>query len=138
MRRGGAGGLQERFGGEVVGVGVAGALAGEDTDAAAEADTLGRRLDQGLVDTERGGGDGLEVEVGVVATRRESLCEAALDEAFGDAELIGKVALVVGSGSSHLHLMIGNPAGCGNGPHYTDLTGYREESGTFTGRNGLG
>ncbi len=41
---GGAGGAEEAVGGEIVGVGVAGALAGEDTDAAAEADALARRI----------------------------------------------------------------------------------------------
>jgi hypothetical protein len=77
--RGGAGGLEERVGGEVVGVGVAGALAGEDADSAAEADALGGGLDDGLVDAERGGGDGLEVEVGVVAPGGEGFGEAALN-----------------------------------------------------------
>ena len=111
----GAGGLEESVGGEVVGVGVARALAGEDTDAATEGDALGGGLDERLVDAERGGGDGLEVEVGVIAPGGESFGEAALDEAFGDAEFRGEVVLVVGGGDSHLHLMIGGGCGCGNG-----------------------
>ena len=40
----GARGAEEAVGGEVVGVGVAGALAGEDADAAAYADALARRF----------------------------------------------------------------------------------------------
>ncbi len=80
----GAGGMQQALGREVVGVGVAGALAGEDADAAAYADALGGGLDERLVDAERGGGDRLEVKVGVVAAGGERLAEAALHEAFRD------------------------------------------------------
>ena len=54
---GGAGGLEQALGAEVVGVGEAGAFAREHADAAAYADTLAGGLDQALVDTERGGGD---------------------------------------------------------------------------------
>ena len=111
---GGARGLEECVGGEVVGIGVAGALAGEDADAAAEADSLRGGFDEGLVDAEGGGGDGLEVEVGVVAPGGESFGEAALDEALGDAELRGEVLLVVRGGNGHLDLMIGAQGGCGN------------------------
>ena len=93
---GGAGGAQQAVGGEVVGVGVAGALAGEDADAAADADALAGGLDQGLVDAERGGGNGLEVEVGVVAAGGERLAEAALHQALGEAELLDEISLVVG------------------------------------------
>jgi hypothetical protein len=94
--RGGAGGAQEAGAGEVVGVGVAGALAGEDADAAADADALAGGLDQRLVDAQRGGGDGLEVEVGVVAAGRERLAQATLHQALGEAKLLNEVALVVG------------------------------------------
>jgi hypothetical protein len=96
---GGAGGVEQALGAEVVGVGVAGALAGEDADAAAGADALAGGLDDLLVDAERGGGDGLEVEVGVVAAGGERLAQAALQQALGDAEfLLKKIALVVFAG----------------------------------------
>ena len=94
--RGGAGGAQEAVGGEVVGVGVSGALAGEDADAAADADALAGGLDQRLVDAKRGGGDGLEVEVCVLAAGRERFAQATLHQALGEAELFNEVALVVG------------------------------------------
>ena len=79
----GAGGAEEAIGGKIVGVGVAGALAGEDTDAAADADALRCGLDQGLVDAERSGGNRLKVKVGVVSAGGECLAEAALHEALG-------------------------------------------------------
>ena len=112
---GGARGAEEAVGGEVVGVGVAGALAGEDTDAAAEADALGGGFDEGFVDAEGGGGDGLEVEVGVVSAGGEGFAEAALHEALGDSEFFDEVALVVWRWEGHLLLMIGAGDGCGNG-----------------------
>jgi hypothetical protein len=59
--------VEQALGAEIVSVGVAGALAGEDADAAAGAGALAGGFDDLLVDTERGGGDRLEVEVGVVA-----------------------------------------------------------------------
>ena len=51
---GGARSFKERVGGEVVGIGVAGALAGEDTDAAAQTDSLRGGFDEGLIDAEGG------------------------------------------------------------------------------------
>ena len=60
---------QQAVAGKVVGVGVAGALAGDDTDAATYADSLACGFDERLVDAERGGGDRLEVEVRVLASR---------------------------------------------------------------------
>ena len=78
---------------EVVGVGVAGALAAEDANAAAGADALAGRLDDLLIDAQRGGGDRLEVEVGVVAAGRKSLAQAALQQPLGDAEFFKKVSV---------------------------------------------
>ncbi len=72
-------------------------------------------FDEGLVDAEGGGGDGLEVEVGVVATGGESFAEAALHEALGDSQLVDEVTLVVGGWEGHLLLMIGVRGRCGNG-----------------------
>jgi hypothetical protein len=53
--RGGAGGVEQALGAEIVGVGVAGALAGEDADAAAGAGALAGGFDDLLVDAQRGG-----------------------------------------------------------------------------------
>ena len=52
---GGTGGTQKTVGGEVVGVSEAGAFAGDDADAAADADSLAGGLDEGLVDAQGGG-----------------------------------------------------------------------------------
>ena len=93
---GGAGGAQEAVGGEVVGVGVSGALAGEDTDTTADADALAGGLDQRLVDAQRGGGDGLEVEVRVLAAGGERFAQATLHQPLGEAELFNEVSFVVG------------------------------------------
>jgi hypothetical protein len=93
--RGGARGLEQALGGEVIGVGEAGALAGEHADAAAHADALRGGLDDALVHGERGGGDGLEVEVGELAAGGEGFAEAALEQALGQAEVREEVALVV-------------------------------------------
>ena len=90
--------MEQALGAEIVGVGVAGALAGEDADAAAGAGALAGGFDDLLVDAERGGGDGLEVEVGVVAAGGEGLAEAALEQALGDAEFLKKVAFMAGDG----------------------------------------
>jgi len=61
-----AGGTHEPFGGKVVGIGVAGAIAGADANPAAGADALAGGLDQRLVDRDGGRGDGFEVEVGEI------------------------------------------------------------------------
>ncbi len=98
----GARGAEQAVGGEIVGVGVAGALAGDDADAAAYADALAGGLDEGLVDAERGGGNGLEVEVGVVAAGGEGLAETAFHQAFGETEFLDEVAFVVRGGNCHL------------------------------------
>ena len=91
---GGAGGVEQALGAEIVGVGVAGALAGEDADAAAGAGALAGGFDDLLVDAEGGGGDGLEVEVGVVAAGGEGFAQAALEQALGDAEFLEKITFV--------------------------------------------
>ncbi len=92
--RGGAGGAQQAFGGKVVGVGVAGSLAGDDADAAAGGDSLAGGLDEGFVDADGGRGDGFEIEVGVVASGGEGFAEAAFEEALGEAELFKEVPLL--------------------------------------------
>ena len=93
----GFGGVDEALGAEIVGVGVAGAFAGEYADAAAGAGTLAGGFHDLLVDAERGGGYGFKVEVGVIASCGECLAEATLQEAFGDAKFLEKVTAMAGS-----------------------------------------
>ena len=94
----GARGAQQAVGGEVVGVGVAGALAADDADAAAGADSLAGGLDERFVDADRGRGNRFEVEVGVVASGGEGFAEAALEQPLGDAEFVEEIFLVLRSG----------------------------------------
>ena len=98
--------MEQALGAEVVGVGVAGALAGEDADAAAGAGALRGGFDDLLVDAERGGGDRLEVKVGVVAAGGEGLAEAALQQALGEAEFLKEIALVAGDWGREAGLVI--------------------------------
>ncbi len=58
---GGAGGVEQAIGAEIVGIGVAGALAGENANAAAGTVALRGGLDDLLVDAEGSCGDSLEV-----------------------------------------------------------------------------
>ncbi len=74
---------KEALGGKVVRVGVAGALAGEDADAAADADALRGGFYEGLVDAERCRGNGLKIKVRVVAASGECLAETAFHQALG-------------------------------------------------------
>ena len=75
--RGGLGGVEQALGTQVIGVGVAGALAGEDADAAAGAGALAGGLDDLLIDTEGDRCDRLEIEVGVISAGGERFAEAA-------------------------------------------------------------
>src|SRR5271170_2396318 len=95
-QRRGAGGAKQAFRREIVGVSIAGALTGDDANAAAGADSLAGGLDQRLIDADRGRGDRLEVEVGIVAAGGERLTQAAFEEAFGKAEFLKKIAFVGG------------------------------------------
>ena len=57
---------------EVVGVGITRPLAADDAHAATGTYALRRRLHHRLIHTQRGRGQVLEVEIGVIATRRQS------------------------------------------------------------------
>ena len=69
--RSGFRGVQDALRREIVGIGVSGALAGDDANAASGADALGGGLDEGLVDADGGRVQIFEVEVGVSSARRE-------------------------------------------------------------------
>ena len=95
--------MQQPLGAEVVGVGVAGALAGEDADAAAGADALAGGFNNLLVHAQRGGRNRLEVEVGVVSASREGLAQATFKKPLGEAEFVEKIAFMTGvRGSSRI------------------------------------
>jgi len=76
---GGLGGVDEALGAEIVGVSVAGALAGEHTNTAAGAGSLASRFDDLLVDAERGSRNRFKVKVGVIAAGGESFAQAAFE-----------------------------------------------------------
>ena len=101
-QRRGAGGAQQAFARKIVGVGVAGAFAGDDADAAAYADALAGGLDQGFVDAERGRGDRFKIKVGVLAAGGKRLAQAAFHQAFRQAKFLDEIAFVVGCGYGHL------------------------------------
>jgi len=82
--------VEQALGAEVVSIGVAGALAGEDTDAAASAGSLRSGFDDLLVDAQRGGRNRFKVKVSVVSAGSERLAEAAFEQPLGEAELIEK------------------------------------------------
>ena len=81
-----AGGLADLFRGEVVAVGVAGALAGDDADADAHGNALRGALDHGFIDADGAGLEVLEVEVGVIAALGQSFTQIALQVLPGDIE----------------------------------------------------
>jgi hypothetical protein len=94
-QRRGARGFEQAIGAEVVGIGVAGALAGENANAAADADALRGGLDDAFVHAERGRGDGFEVEIRELAAGRKGLPEAAFQKPLGQSEMGQEVTLVV-------------------------------------------
>ena len=65
----GAGCAEKAVARVIVGIGIAGTLARDDADAAPYADPLARRLDQRLIDTQRGGRNRLKIKISVVASR---------------------------------------------------------------------
>ncbi len=94
---GGACGVNQALRAQIVGVGVAGAFAGEDADAAAGAGALAGRFDDLLVNAQGDGCNRFKVEVGVIAAGRKGFPEAAFQQALGNSELFEKVPLVSGS-----------------------------------------
>ena len=84
----GARGVQNAVGRKIVGVGVSGALAGDDANAASGGDSLAGRLDHGLIDHQRGRGEIFEIKVGVVAAGRKRGGQIVLEIAFGEAVVL--------------------------------------------------
>ena len=86
IRAADVGGVADLLRAEVVAVGVAGALAGDDADADAQRDALGRALDDRFVDADGTGGKVFEVEVGVIAARGERFGKVVFQIPPRDAE----------------------------------------------------
>src|SRR4051794_20228172 len=86
--------MQDALGREIVGVGVSGALAGNDADSASGADALGRGFYERLVNADRGRVQILEVEVGVSAAGRECSREIFLQVRIGEVKAVGKERLI--------------------------------------------
>jgi len=89
--------VEQALGAQIVGIGVAGALARQHADAAAGAGALAGGFDNLLVNTESCCHDRLKIQVGVVAAGRERLAQAALEQALGNSEFLKKVAFVAGN-----------------------------------------
>ena len=89
---------QQAIGGQVVGISVSGALTAYHADAAAGAHALARRLHERLVYSDRGRGDRLKIEVGIVTSCGKSLTQATLKKPLGDAKLVEEILLVLQSG----------------------------------------
>ena len=70
-QRRGARGMKNPLRRKIVGVGIAGALAGNDAHAAARRNSLRGRLHQRLIHHQRGRGQVFEIKVGIVAARRK-------------------------------------------------------------------
>ncbi len=88
--------MQQPLGVQIVGIGVAGALARQHANAAPGAGSLAGRLHDLLVHAQRDGRNRLEVKVGIVAAGGQSLAQAALQKPLGDAKFLEKIALVAG------------------------------------------
>jgi hypothetical protein len=82
---------------EVIGIGVTGALSREHANAATGAGPLAGRLHDLLVNTQAHRGNRLEIQVGIIAARRQGLAQAAFQQPFRNAKFLKKIALVVGN-----------------------------------------
>ena len=86
--------MQQPLRAQIVGVGIAGALAAQHANAASGARSLAGRFHNLLVHAQRRRRNRLKVKVGVVAAGAQRLAQAALQQPLGDAEFLKKVALM--------------------------------------------
>ena len=100
-QRRGTRGMQQPLGAQVVGVGIAGALAAQHPHPASRACSLTGRLHNLLVNAQRRRRYRFKVQIGVVASGRKRLAQAALQQPLGDAEFLKKIPLVTGVWGSH-------------------------------------
>ena len=80
-------GLADAFGREIIAVGVAGFLSRNDSHAHAKGDALHGALYDGFVHANAAGGEIFEVEVGIIATRRQGFGQPALEISGGNGKL---------------------------------------------------
>ena len=92
-----AGGMQNPLWRKIVGIGIAGALAGNDAHAATRRNSLRGRLHQRLIHHQRGRGQVFEIKVGIVAARRKRGGEISLKIVVRKAVVGEEEALLVGS-----------------------------------------
>ena len=100
--RRGARRAQNFFRRQVVGVGVAGTLAGDDPDSAACRNALRGRFHHGFIERDGGGGEIFEVQIGVIAARAQRRSQIALQVGFVEPILLKEKFLLV-----LIHLFIG-------------------------------
>ena len=100
--RRGARRAQNFFRRQVVGVGVAGTLAGDDSDSTACRNALRGRFHHGFIERDGGGGEIFEVQIGVVAARAQRRAQIALQVGFIEPILLKEKFLLV-----LIHLFIG-------------------------------
>src|SRR5439155_25178748 len=89
--------MQDSRGGKIVGVGVSGALAGDDANAASRRNTLGRRLHHGFIYAQRSRGKILEIKVGVVAASGKRCRQIVLQVAITQSVMLKKEMIIVHS-----------------------------------------
>src|SRR6185369_2865381 len=87
-------GVQDALGRKIVGIGVAGALAGDDANAASGADALGGGFYERLVNADGGRVQIFEVEVGVGSTGRQGGGQIFLQVGIREAEAVGEKRLI--------------------------------------------
>ena len=101
-KRRGARRTQNFFRRQVVGVGIAGTLAGDDSDCAACRNALRGRFHHGFIERDGGGGEIFEVQIGVIAARAQRRAQIALQVGFIEPILLKEKFLLV-----LIHLFIG-------------------------------
>src|SRR5262249_43791501 len=87
-------GVQDSGGREIVGIGVPGALAGDDANAASGGDTLRSRFDHRLIHGQAGRGKIFKVKVCVIAARRKGSRQVTLEIAVSQAIVLKKEVLI--------------------------------------------
>ena len=90
-----AGGVQNALRGKIVGIGIAGALAGDHADATSGGNPLRGRLHHGFIHHQRSGRKILKIKVGVVAARRKRRRQVALQIALRQAIVLEKESVFV-------------------------------------------
>ena len=96
-QRRGARGMQNSLRRKIVGVGIAGALSGNDAHAAARRNPLRGGLHQRLIHHQRGRGQVFEIEVGVIAARRKRRGQISFEIMIRKPVVLEEEAFLIGS-----------------------------------------